>query len=445
MKLMSVLVIEDDSSLREALEDTLSHQQYSVVSAPTAEEGLKMLARDDFDAVITDVQLPEMNGYEFLTKIRERLPSIPVLMITAYGTIKDAVDAMREGATDYLVKPFGAELIINKLKQILVREVESPQELISKDTSMQKTLELAKQVAPTDVTVFISGESGTGKEVLARYLHNNSRRNNNPFVAINCAAIPETMLEALLFGYEKGAFTGALKSSPGKFELACGGTLLLDEITEMDMSLQAKLLRVLQEKEVERLGGQQAIQLDVRILATSNKDLRKEVAKGHFREDLYYRLNVFPLTFPPLRQRASDILPIARKLLSKHAHAINRIPPRLSSNAENILLSYNWPGNVRELENVMQRALVLNSGDVISTLNPDVDSPDIPSCNDQLSLSHDGLLDTQLKEQEYQMIISALKNEKGCRKTTAERLGISPRTLRYKLAQMRSAGFEMVN
>jgi len=304
----------------------------------------------------------------------------------------------------------------------------------------RRLLDLARRVAVNDCTVLIVGESGTGKEVLARFIHRHSERARQPFVAINCAAIPENMLEAMLFGYERGAFTGAHASNPGKFEQAQGGTLLLDEVTEMPLGLQAKLLRVLQEREVERIGGRAPVSLDVRVLATTNRRLREEVAAGRFREDLYYRLNVFPLALTPLRARRDDILPIAMQLLGARSRPGACIPA-LSADAAHLLLTYKWPGNVRELDNLLQRALILNNGPVIEPEHIQFDMPAeaVPTPNpaEQASLA------SSLVQTERDLILDALRAGDGSRRDVAEKLGISPRTLRYKLARLREAGFEV--
>jgi len=313
-------------------------------------------------------------------------------------------------------------------------------QLVVEDLRSRDLLELARRVARSNATVMIGGESGTGKEVFARFIHRQSACRAGPFVAINCAAIPDNMLEAVLFGHEKGAFTGAHQSAPGKFEMAQGGTLLLDEISEMSLSLQAKLLRVLQEREVERVGGRKLIPLDVRVLATTNRNLREEVAAGRFREDLYYRLNVFPLLIPPLRERQRDLLPLARFLLQRHCAAQALDIPRLSPVAEQQLLYHDWPGNVRELDNVMQRALILCDGSMIGPddLNFEATSPR------QTQETRDGTgprrLSDDLRSVEEQMILDALASGCGSRKDAAERLGISQRTLRYKIARLREAG-----
>jgi two-component system, response regulator FlrC len=322
-----------------------------------------------------------------------------------------------------------------------VREEAQP---VACAVSSQRLLELARRVASTDCTVLIVGESGTGKEVLARYIHRNSPRARAPFVGVNCAAIPESMLEAVLFGYERGAFTGAVNSHPGKFEQAQGGTLLLDEITEMPLALQAKLLRVLQEREVERLGSRTPLALDVRMLATTNRRLREEVAAGRFREDLYYRLNVFPLALAPLRARRDDVLPLAMQLLGMRCRPGTRIPA-LSADAAHLLLTYQWPGNVRELDNLLQRALILVNGPVILPEHIQFELLGEPSPDSVTAtqLPAPGTLADSLGRMERDRILDALRESGGSRREMAERLGISPRTLRYKLARLRAAGVDV--
>lgn len=306
---------------------------------------------------------------------------------------------------------------------------------------MQPVYALAAKVAASEATVLIQGESGTGKEIMARFIHGASPRRQGPFVAINCAAIPENMLEAILFGYEKGAFTGAQQASPGKFEQAQGGTLLLDEITEMPLALQAKLLRVLQEKEVERLGGRKPIALDVRVLATTNRNLKDQVEKGEFREDLYYRLNVFPLNLPPLRERRGDIVPLAVELLQRHWKSGKPLPV-LDEEARQHLLAYHWPGNVRELENVVQRAIILQDGGHIGGAAIVFENPTValPGEAPPPAVAGDSPLESGLRSLEEKIILETLQEEHGSRKATAERLGLSERTLRYKIARLREAG-----
>jgi two-component system response regulator FlrC len=327
------------------------------------------------------------------------------------------------------------------------RRVES--EPVAHAPSSRRLVDLARRVAQSGCTVLVVGESGTGKEVLARYIHRRSPRADQPFIAVNCAAIPENMLEAMLFGYERGSFTGAHASHPGKFEQAQGGTLLLDEVTEMSLGLQAKLLRVLQEREVERLGGRTPVTLDVRVIATTNRRLREEVAAGRFREDLYYRLNVFPLAIAPLRLRRDDVLPLAMQLLTARCRPGEPIPA-LSAEAAHLLLTYPWPGNVRELDNLLQRALILLSGPVIRPehiqfeLANEAAQPSAPA-GMALAASQDAIrsLAGSLVQAERDLILDALRTHQGSRREAAERLGISPRTLRYKLARLREAGVDV--
>ena len=453
----SVLVVEDDADLREALCDTLELAGYQYQQAESAETALALLTETPVDMVVSDVNMGKMDGHELLKQINQLYPCLPVLLITAYGQVDRAVDAIRNGAVDYLLKPFDPEQLVS----IVARYVDSAldesdaAEPIAEEASSKQLLQLARRVAQTDSTVLVMGESGTGKEVLAQYIHRHSSRAQKPFVAINCAAIPENMLEATLFGHEKGAFTGAYASMPGKFEQADGGTLLLDEISEMDLSLQAKLLRVLQEQEVERIGGRKVIKLNVRVLATTNRDLANEVAEGKFREDLYYRLNIFPLQWLPLRERPADLVPLAKRLLKVHARKMNRGSVEMDASAEQQLLAHNWPGNVRELENALQRALILQQGATIvaqdlciqpSAIQQSVNLSAAPQPVAEAGASaadSAGQLGGDLKVREYQLIIEALKSTGGSRKEASEKLGISPRTLRYKLAQMRESGMDV--
>lgn len=457
-----ILLVEDDRALREALADTLALGGYDYLEAGDGEAALAILQRDSVAMVVSDVNMPGMDGHALLRTLSVRFPQLPVLLMTAYGTVENAVTAMREGAVDYLVKPFEPSALLELVAQYAQGRLQrgSGDGPVAVDPASQQLLQLAQRVAASDSTVLVSGESGTGKEVLARYIHQHSPRADEAYIAINCAAIPENMLEATLFGHEKGAFTGAVASQPGKFEQANGGTLLLDEISEMPLALQAKLLRVLQEREVERVGGRKLIQLDIRIIATTNRDMQAEVAAGRFREDLFYRLGVFPLQWAPLRQRPADILPIAERLLARHAAKMNQGPVRLSAEACQALQQHSWPGNVRELDNAMQRALILQQGGVIQA--PDLCLGTIPGqvmatngilvsamqpgagqLAPTLPPTAAGGLGQDVKQREFQLILEVLRAERGRRKETAERLGISPRTLRYKLAQMRDAGVDV--
>jgi len=462
MSQSSVLIVEDDSALREALSDTLKLAGYRVLEAPNGRIALDIIDSENVEIVVSDVQMDVMDGHTLLRQVKAQYPDLPVVLMTAYGTIPKAVEAMHDGAVDYLVKPFEAEVLVNMVGRYLASVDESDGELVSDDPRTMEVVALAHRVAESDATVLITGESGTGKEVFAREIHRSSKRVKGPFIAINCAAIPENMLEAMLFGYEKGSFTGAYKSSPGKFEQANGGTLLLDEISEMELGLQAKLLRVLQEREVERLGGTKVIPLDVRVLGTTNREMRSEVAAGRFREDLYYRLNVFPLHLPPLRERPRDIVPLVQHLLRRHLRGTGKPVPDIDPQALQKLVSHTWPGNVRELDNVAQRALILHSHNLIRAEHimfepsaqraPSADfSPTqfISAATSALSapavpIATDDGVDTltgNLKSREYKLILDALRSANGSRKNAADRLGISQRTLRYKLAQLREHGF----
>ncbi|QUX96851.1 sigma-54-dependent Fis family transcriptional regulator [Marinomonas sp. CT5] len=444
---VKLLIVEDDVGLAEALEDTLMLASYQCKMVYSAEEAIIALKHGQFDMVVSDVNLPGMDGYGLLHHVIDTYPELPIMLMTAYGDIAHAVEAMRDGAVDYLLKPFKEEELLNSIAKHTVKVTPiNTSQPIAKDPASIALLELAKRVAVTDSTVLICGESGTGKEVLAHYIHQNSSRPNAPFVAINCAAIPENMLEAILFGYEKGAYTGAVSSQAGKFEQANGGTLLLDEITEMDVGLQAKLLRVLQEQEVERLGGKKSIPLDVRIIATTNRDLADYVKEGGFREDLYYRLNVFPLRWMPIRDRKGDILPIAEHLLAKHAAKMRISGAMLKPSAQSKLESHPWPGNVRELDNVIQRALILSPNAQINEDHIAFDMMSLSAQVEEPSVEEDSaasILGKGVQQHEFRIIAQALVDANGKRKVVADQLGISPRTLRYKIAKMRESGIDV--
>lgn len=439
-----ILVVEDDAGLREALVDTLELADFQCLEADSGESALLLLQNHKVDLVVSDIQMGGMTGLSLLKSIIAKLPQMPVLLMTAYGTIDDAVQAMRDGACNYMAKPFAPEVLLNMVNQYVPLPVNNKFEPIAVDKKSIELLMLARKVATTDASVMVLGPSGSGKEVLAQYVHYNSARADQQFVAINCAAIPENMLEATLFGYEKGAFTGAIQACPGKFEQAQGGTILLDEITEMDLGLQAKILRVLQEREVERLGGRKTIKLDVRVIATSNRNLKEAVIEGKFREDLYYRLNVFPLTWLPLAQRRDDILPLAKHLIEKICYKNIENIPELNAGARSKLIAYEWPGNVRELDNVIQRALILHSGDVIDSSDLLIELFEtINVVPTQPTMMTEDKLGNELKLQEHQIILDTLNACHGSRKAVAEKLGISPRTLRYKIARMRDCGIQI--
>lgn len=466
-----VLIVEDDKELREALCTTLQLAGMAFVEADCAETALSELERHKVDIVVSDVNMPGMDGHELLKQITQKYPELPMMLITAFGQVKLAVEAMQNGASDYLVKPFEPKVLIQSIIKILgmsdegasVTRSGQANSPVAEDPFTKQFFQIAERVAESESTVMISGESGTGKEVLARFIHDQSPRKKKPFIALNCAAIPENMLEATLFGHEKGAFTGAYNSSPGKFEQANGGTLLLDEISEMDLGLQAKLLRVLQEREVERVGGRKTISLDVRVLATTNRDLKEYVQEGKFREDLYYRLSVFPMMWKPLRERPLDVWPLAQRLLKEHANKMKRAPMEFAQDVQSYLTQYAWPGNVRELDNAIQRSLILATNGVVKVSDFCLDNANtadwILEKPHSLELSEAGEADNiievemesdamsglgkDLKLREYQIIIDTLKQENGKKKNAAEKLGISPRTLRYKLAQMRDNGIDV--
>lgn len=449
-----ILIVEDDQDLREALVATLELATFRVLEASGASDALECLAVQPVDLVVSDVNMPGLSGHQLLTEVQRLYPGLPVMLITAYGQISDAVSAMQAGAIDYLVKPFEPRFLVDAVSKVVGGgRRNGGEEPVAEDPVSKRMFQLASKVAASDSTVMVSGESGTGKEVLARFIHRQSLRAEQPFVAINCAAIPENMLEAILFGHEKGAFTGAVASSPGKFEQANGGTILLDEISEMDPGLQTKLLRVLQEREVERVGGRKTISLDLRVIATTNRDLADYVREGRFREDLYYRLTVFPMHWQPLRKRRLDIMPLATSLLKKHCQKMKLSGITFGQDAQSALSNHQWPGNVRELDNAIQRALVLHRGRVIQAgdlclelgiagrpgghgAEPSAPAPDLDG-------DSTGSLGDDLRQQEFRMIIQALRNEGGRRNRAAQQLGISPRTLRYKLAQMRDAGIDL--
>lgn len=448
---LPILVVEDDPSLREAIGDTLELAGRPYVAVGGGEEALAVLGTQAFSIVLSDVRMMPMDGITLLKEIRVRLPNLPVVLMTAYAEVEKAVDAMRSGACDFLLKPFEPQALLAHINKYELQENGASAGVIASDPASRDMFAMAQRVAQTDATVLLTGESGVGKEVVARFIHRNSARRDGPFVAINCAAIPDSLLEATLFGYEKGAFTGAQQAQAGKFEQAQDGTLLLDEVTEMPMALQAKLLRVLQEREVERVGGKKPVPLNIRIVATSNRDMAEAVAKGVFREDLYYRLNVFPVAIPALRQRRNDIVAIARHFVVEHGGRFGRAGVSLSPAAEAILAAYDWPGNVRELENVIQRALILSTGTSIAPehLNLPVGQiatlsetfvpaalPEIPAAVAEAAKKVDNM-----KDLEREHILRTLAEVGGSRKQTIERLGISERTLRYKLQQYRDEGY----
>jgi len=441
---LPVLVVEDDDALREALIDTLQLGGYVAVEADDGLTAMQVLENTRVGLVLSDVQMQRMGGDALLREIKLKYPWLPVMLMTAYGVIDKAVSALHAGACHYLPKPFEPQKLLEEVAKYMLPDSDG-EEVVAEDPAMRRLLDVARRVAQSDASVMITGESGVGKEVLARFIHRNSLRADKTFVAINCAAIPEQLLESTLFGHEKGAFTGAAAQHVGKFEQANGGVLLLDEVTEMPLSLQAKLLRVLQEREVERVGSTKVVPVDIRVLATSNRDVCREVGEGRFREDLYYRLNVFPLYLPSLRERKEDILPLARAMLARHVLKQRRRPPVLLREAEICLLAHTWEGNIRELDNVMQRALILASGDEIG--------PEhllLPVVAAKIASEKEGGADllrtdaiSDIKSLEKQHILDALRAVGGVRKLAAERLNMSERTLRHKLQQYREQDGEL--
>lgn len=379
-----ILIVDDEPSLRRILEASFEKHGWATGSAECAEAALTLLEREPFDVVLTDVTMPGMSGTELLSRIRGRWPELPVIVMTAYGTIPQAVQAIRDGAFEYVTKPFDLDRL-RKVAQAALSErkgrkatsrsappLADEPALIAESPEMKRVLEIVDRVADSRATALITGESGTGKEVVAKRLHRLSPRREHPFVAVSCAALPETLLESELFGYEKGAFTGAETAKPGRFEVADGGTLFLDEIGEIPLSTQVKLLRVLQEREFERLGSNRPVRVDTRVIAATNRNLQRAVDEGRFRLDLLYRLQVVEIHLPPLRERPGDILPLARHFLARQSALNDRRLTEIAPDAERALLAYAWPGNVRELENVIERAVVLADRNAIAMTAADL-------------------------------------------------------------------------
>jgi len=456
----TILIVEDEPKMLRLLELNLADAGYATRTASTAENGLKILAGDRIDLVLSDVKLPGMNGLEFLQAVKRANAAIPVVMMTAYGTVESAVEAMKEGASDFVLKPFSIEeikLIVRKELDVRRLHEENRQlrealgqryqfdNIVANSPGMQEVLATVEQVAPSNATVLLGGESGVGKDMIARAIHQHSRRVNGPFIKINCTAIPENLLESELFGYEKGAFTGAVMAKPGKFELADKGTIFLDEIGDMPSSLQVKLLRVLQEREFERLGGTRTIKVDVRVVAATNQDLRAALEQGTFREDLYYRLNVVPISIPPLREHKEDIPYLVDHFIKRFVEGSGKAIEGITPEAMKLLVDFHWPGNVRELENIIERAVVMTTG-------PKIDVGDIrldilaPSANrpglDPVSMAADGsalpLLPEGLTLEQYEdkLIHEALQRAGGNKSQAARLLGLSRNALRYRLSKM---------
>ncbi len=444
MKKPSILLIDDDESLRRVMEFGLTEAGYAVRAVAGGEEGFRLFEQDSFDAVVTDITMPGMSGMEVLRRVRERDARIPVVVITAYGTIESAVEAMKQGAFDYITKPFNRdELRLTLEKALRMRRLEHEnvelraeikgryrfEAIIGNSESIRQVTDMAGRVAASDASVLITGESGTGKELLARGIHYTSLRANGPFVAVNCAAIPENLIESELFGHVKGAFTGAVRDKEGKFELADNGTLFLDEIGELRIDLQAKILRALQEKTVDRVGGAKPVLVDARVIAATNRDIERAVKDGKFREDIYYRLSVITLHMPPLRERKEDIPLLVEYFLKKYNKSAD---VTIGPDALAALKAYGWPGNVRELENVIERASVLRRGNVITRGElPDKLTREKMSVEDIiLNLPEEGV---SLEDLEKNLIIKALEKHKGNQTRAADYLGITRPTLIYRM------------
>lgn len=445
----NILIVEDEPRMRRLLEISLGEEGHTVQVVEDAETGLKALRKDTVDLVVTDLKLPGMNGLDFLQEAKKLNPAVPVVVMTAYGSVETAVEAMKAGASDYVLKPFTMaemKLVINKELDVQrVREENRSlrealgkryhfQNIIARSARMQEVLALVERVAPTNSTVLIGGESGVGKDLIARAIHQNSRRASGPFVKVNSTAIPDTLFESELFGFEKGAFTGALASKPGKFELADKGTLFLDEIGDVPAPIQVKLLRVLQEREFERLGGTRTLKVDVRLLAATNRDLRAALEQGTFREDLYYRLNVVPIDIPPLREHKEDIPDLVNHFLVRFARDNAREITGITPAALKSLMDYHWPGNVRQLENTIERAVALSSGPVLDAGDIHLDTLHArASASSGPGFLPEGMT---LEQWEDEMIREALRRAGGNKSQAARLLGLSRNALRYRLGKL---------
>ena len=441
-----ILIVDDVSEMRVALETTLRREDYQLVCAEDGKQALEQFEGQEFDLVLTDVRMPKLSGLELLRAVKERSPKTPVVMMTAYGTIDNAVEAMKEGAFDYLIKGsgFSADVLVSTVKRAFLNPQDyvpparptgiidkvdsiSAKQIVTQNEEMKKLLKFAENVAYSKSTVLIMGETGTGKELFARYIHQCSPRADKPFMAVNCAALPEGLLESELFGHEKGSFTGATENKEGKFQLAHQSSLLLDEVTEMSLPLQAKLLRVLQEHEVDKVGGRAPIPVDVRVIATTNRDIRRRIQDQEFREDLYYRLNVIPLNLIPLRERKEDIPLLAEYFMNQFCQDNSRSPVKIDPATLTLLKKYRWPGNIRELGNIIERTCLMCQGDTLlpSHLFFDEELPSSGKKGVRLS----GTID----EMEKELILQTLEEVSGNKTKAAESLGISIRTLRNKL------------
>jgi DNA-binding NtrC family response regulator len=444
----SILIVEDEPKMRRLLELQLAEEGFQARIAADAETGLQMLGKESFDVVVTDLKLPGMSGLEFLQAVKRVNADLPVVIMTAFGTVESAVDAMKAGASDYVLKPFSlAELVLvvrkelashqlrqenRDLREALGRRYEY-KNIVAKSDKMQGVLALVERVAPTNSTVLIGGESGVGKDLVARAIHEHSQRANGPFVKINSTAIPETLLESELFGYEKGAFSGATASKPGKFEVANNGTLFLDEIGDVPAAIQVKLLRVLQDREFERLGGTRTLKVDVRLVAATNRDLRAALEEGTFREDLYYRLNVVAIDIPPLREHKEDIPALAQFFLEKLARESGKSVHHITPAALKMLMDFHWPGNVRELQNVIERAIALSTGSTLDVADIHIDTARRAHVESGSAVLPEGM---SMEQWEEELLREALKRADGNKSQAARALGLSRNALRYRLSKM---------
>jgi len=446
----TILIVEDEPKMLRLLELNLSEEGYTALTAPDAERALKLLRQEKVDLVVTDLKLPGMDGLEFLQAARRTNAALPVIVMTAYGTVETAVEAMKAGASDYVLKPFSLEemkLIIRKeldvhrlreenrsLREALGQRYEF-KNIVARSPKMQEVLGTVERVALTNSTVLLGGESGVGKDMIARAVHQHSRRASGPFIKINCTAIPENLLESELFGYEKGAFTGAVTSKPGKFELADKGTIFLDEIGDVPGTIQVKLLRVLQDREFERLGGTKTLKVDVRVVAATNQDLRAALEQGTFREDLYYRLNVVPINIPPLRERKEDIPYLVDHFIARFASESGKPITGITPAAMKLLMDFPWPGNVRELENIIERAAALSTGEVIDVadIRLDLSPAKSSAAAGAFPFLPEGVT---LDQFEDEIVREALRRANGNKSQAARLLGISRNAFRYRLSQM---------
>jgi DNA-binding NtrC family response regulator len=444
----TILIVEDEPKMRRLLELNLAEDGMTTLSAGDAEAGLKLLRENSVNLVVTDLKLPGMSGLDFLHAIKRQHAALPVVVMTAFGTVETAVEAMKAGASDYVLKPFSLSemrMVIHKeldvhnlreenrsLREALGKRYEHPN-VVARSTKMQEVLATVDRVAPTNSTVLLGGESGVGKDLIARAIHEKSRRAAGPFIKINSTAIPENLLESELFGYERGAFTGANASKPGKFELADKGTLFLDEIGDVPLAIQVKLLRVLQEREFERLGGTKTLKVDVRLIAATNRDLREALEQGTFREDLYYRLNVVPIDIAPLRQRKEDIPDLANLFISRFAGDSGKPIEDITPEAMQVLVNYHWPGNVRELQNIIERACALAQGVVLKVEDVHLDVRPARAMNGADNFLPEGMT---LEQWEDEMIRESLRRAHGNKSQAARLLGLSRNALRYRLSKI---------